>query len=229
MKSIFDKYNDVELQQLLNESDSMRSVLVKVGLSSNGGNSYDSLRKRLKKSNLNIDHFNSTKNLLNIHNSLPNELVFCENSNLARGKIKKRIIDNNLIDYVCSECGISSIWNKKPIVLQLDHINGINNDNRLNNLRFLCPNCHSQTATYTSKKLKENVNYICNMCGKDRKMRTSNICQQCSQVNQSTKFNVDKNELKKLIESKISFRQIGKMFNVSDNAIRKRAKKYSLI
>lgn len=229
MKSIFDNYNDEELQQLLNDSDSMRSILVKVGLSSNGGNSYDSLRKRIKKCNLNIDHFSSTKNLLNIHNSLPDELVFCENSSLARGKIKKRIINNNLIDYVCSECGISSIWNKKPIVLQLDHINGINNDNRLNNLRFLCPNCHSQTDTYTSKKLKGSVSYTCNICGKNKKLKTSNICQQCSQVNQSTKFTIDKDELKNMIDSKISFRQIGKMFNVSDNAIRKRAKKYSLL
>jgi 5-methylcytosine-specific restriction endonuclease McrA len=43
------------------------------------------------------------------------------------------------------------MWNNKKLVLQVDHINGINDDNRLENLRFLCPNCHSQTETFSKK------------------------------------------------------------------------------
>ena len=68
----------------------------------------------------------------------------------------KRIIDDNLIEYKCQECGLKDSWNNKMLVLHLDHINGISNDHRLENLRFLCPNCHSQTDTYTDKNSYKN-------------------------------------------------------------------------
>ena len=54
-----------------------------------------------------------------------------------------------LIPYRCSVCGIEPMWQSKPLTLVLDHINGVNNDNRLQNLRFLCPNCNSQTNTFS--------------------------------------------------------------------------------
>jgi len=71
----------------------------------------------------------------------------------TRASIRKIIIKENLIEYKCSECSIQA-WNNKPLSLHLDHINGMNNDNRLENLRFLCPNCHSQTETYTGRNKK---------------------------------------------------------------------------
>ena len=71
----------------------------------------------------------------------------------SRASIRKVIIKENLIEYKCSECNIQT-WNNKSLSLHLDHINGINNDNRLENLRFLCPNCHSQTETYTGRNKK---------------------------------------------------------------------------
>lgn len=93
-----------------------------------------------------------------------NEEVFVENSLYARHLLKKRIIDQNLIKYECSECNIKDRWNDKPLVLHLDHINGDSFDNRLTNLRFLCPNCHTQQETYsrgqgkkTNKKRKEEL------------------------------------------------------------------------
>jgi len=79
------------------------------------------------------------------------EIVFVENSSHPRHRVKERIIKRNLIAYVCEECKQDSNWNGKKLVLQLDHKNGINNDNRLENLRFLCPNCHSQQDTYAAK------------------------------------------------------------------------------
>lgn len=77
--------------------------------------------------------------------------VFTENSTYARHLIKKRVIKQKMIDYKCFDCGIENNWNNKSLILQLDHINGKNNDNRLENLRFLCPNCHSQTETFSCK------------------------------------------------------------------------------
>lgn len=82
---------------------------------------------------------------------LSNDIVFVEQSTYPRHLIKRRIIKDNLIPCICAICNQEPIWHSHPLVLQLDHINGVNNDNRLSNLRFLCPNCHSQQKTYAGK------------------------------------------------------------------------------
>lgn len=68
-------------------------------------------------------------------------------------KLKNRLIETGLKVNQCEECGISE-WNDKPIKIELDHINGIRTDHRLENLRMLCPNCHSQTNTFRAKNIK---------------------------------------------------------------------------
>lgn len=62
--------------------------------------------------------------------------------------LKKRILSEGILEEVCSECGNGPEWNSKPLTLQLDHINGDSRDHRLENLRLLCPNCHTQTDTW---------------------------------------------------------------------------------
>lgn len=83
-----------------------------------------------------------------------NSEVFVENSTYNRSKLKMRIIKEEMFPYVCNECNLGSSWCGKPISLQLEHKNGISTDNRIENLCFLCPNCHSQTETYAGKQLK---------------------------------------------------------------------------
>ena len=80
----------------------------------------------------------------------PNSVMFTEKSYYSNEIIKQRIVKDNLLNYCCSKCGIDS-WQGETIVLDLDHINGDNTDNRLGNLRYLCPNCHSQTDTYKGR------------------------------------------------------------------------------
>ena len=65
----------------------------------------------------------------------------------------QRLVKEHILEYKCSGCGITE-WNNNPISLDLDHINGIHSDHRKENLRFMCPNCHSQTPTYKSKNKK---------------------------------------------------------------------------
>lgn len=67
-----------------------------------------------------------------------------------RTHLKMRLMAAGLLQPVCTECGINT-WRGKPLSLELDHINGDKHDNRLENLRLLCPNCHSQTATYAGR------------------------------------------------------------------------------
>lgn len=70
-----------------------------------------------------------------------------------RSHLRTQLIKHNIIPYKCAECGNNGIWNDKPLALDLDHINGINNDDRIENLRFLCPNCHRQTDSYAGKNV----------------------------------------------------------------------------
>lgn len=85
--------------------------------------------------------------------TIPDELVFCENATIARHHVKRKIINRNLIPYSCDICEIGPEWHGNPMPLILDHINGINNDNRLENLRFVCSNCDSQLPTYKSRNI----------------------------------------------------------------------------
>jgi RNA polymerase subunit RPABC4/transcription elongation factor Spt4 len=67
-----------------------------------------------------------------------------------RGSLKKWLIETR--KEVCSVCGIKPEWNGMYLSLQVDHVNGINDDNRPENIRLVCPNCHSQTSTFAGKK-----------------------------------------------------------------------------
>ena len=88
-------------------------------------------------------------------NRFSNEEVFVENSSYARHRLKARIIEEQMLPYECAidVCDIKDEWHGKEVVLILDHINGINNDNRLENLRLVCPMCESQLPTYKSRNI----------------------------------------------------------------------------
>jgi hypothetical protein len=82
--------------------------------------------------------------------AIPDDEVFRERSPVTTGnKLVKRLRRMGWEDK-CQVCGISE-WRGKPLTLHLDHVNGVHDDNRLPNLRFLCPNCHSQTDTYCGR------------------------------------------------------------------------------
>jgi hypothetical protein len=82
------------------------------------------------------------------------ENYLTQNSSISSSKLRVKLITENIFEHKCSICSIEPYWNNKPLTLQLDHINGINTDNRLNNLRLVCPNCHSQTDNYAAKNIK---------------------------------------------------------------------------
>ena len=87
---------------------------------------------------------------------ISNEEIFVNNSSYtSKHRMKKRIIDEQLLPVTdrCNRCGQGTVWNDLPLVLELNHIDGVNNNNELSNLEIICPHCHSQTKTYKSKNI----------------------------------------------------------------------------
>lgn len=144
-------WDEKNLKMAVADSDCKSDVLRKLGISTKSGN-FQTLDRYLKKYGINdgkLKYDNKRGNKW--VKKYTNDDVFCENSPMSGKNIKRRIISENLLEYKCCECNIINEWNGKKLQLQLDHINGINDDNRIENLRFLCPNCHSQTDNYAAK------------------------------------------------------------------------------
>ena len=152
-KSKIYSISDEDFKELVQSSSSYSDCLRALGLTTKGGSSTDVLKRRISELNCSVEHFgHNGKQALNCKYSLAD--ILTENSTYQNiSRLKERILKEGLMEYKCSECGLSE-WRGRPLTLQLDHINGINNDHRLENLRFLCPNCHSQTETYAGKNKK---------------------------------------------------------------------------
>lgn len=123
--------------------------------------------------------------------------------------LKERLLNENILEEKCSYCGITE-WNGKPAPLELDHIDGNPDNNLLENLRILCPNCHAQTPTYCIGSGKNNKNkrvYKCNTCGSATAGRTRSFCSSCWQN--------EKLKRKKLVNTCIDCKK-----EISNNSLR---------
>jgi hypothetical protein len=143
-----------KLEPIVADCRSCTEVLEKLQLRKAGAN-YRTLRKYLEMFKIDTTHFDPNwMKISKITKPLSDDVVFVENSTVQRSVVKHKIITRDLIPYVCAQCAIVDTWNGKPIILHLEHKNGIANDHRLSNLEFLCPNCHSQTESYAGRNTK---------------------------------------------------------------------------
>lgn len=142
--------SDNEFKELIQKSTSYSDVLRALGLGTRGGSSTDTLKRRIQELQCSTDHFDrgASHGVYTTYNLQDILIEHSPYQSIAR--LKTRLVKENLLEYKCAICGINE-WQGKPLSLQLDHINGIHDDHRLANLRFLCPNCHSQTETYAGK------------------------------------------------------------------------------
>lgn len=150
-----DHWLEIHLRPVVESSISYSACLLKLGLGLTGGN-YQHLKKYIKEYNISTAHFLGQGHLKGKRHSwspsIPLSECLARDSNYSNSTLKKRLLIEGVLSSTCSICGILPIWNNLPLVFQLDHINGDNRDNRLENLRLLCPNCHAQTITWSKRK-----------------------------------------------------------------------------
>ena len=141
--------SDADFIELIATSNTFAEVASKVGIKSRGGG-VTAVSNRVRDMGLCTRHFNNWNSKKNV----PTAELLVYGSARDNQTIKKRIINEALIPYKCAVCSNEGIHNGMPLTLHMDHKDGDNLNNVLSNLRFLCPNCHSQTETYGGRNNK---------------------------------------------------------------------------
>ena len=210
--------SDEDFAKYVKESKTYRDVYDACGMSRGGSNS--TVKKRIKKLNLDISHFTYCKPFFPEKKKLKD--VCIQNSTYHAGSLKKRLFSELNWKKKCSGCGIGDTWNNKPITLELDHINGNNSDHRLENLRLLCPNCHSQTKTFRGRNVQVEKKR-CIDCNKEiyRRATRCNPCAGKKKAEHRIKARPSYEQLQKDLEDLKYYTKIAKKYNVSDKTIKK--------
>jgi hypothetical protein len=149
-KDVGRKFTDCELKKASINAKSITDVCRYLGVDPTG-RTHNHISKRLASIGLKFD----TKTKFGATNPRKRDIqeyLVLDGPPINTSKLKKKLIKEGLIEEKCGECGLDPIWQDKPLVLHLDHIDGNRKNNVINNLRLLCPNCHSQTPTYARIK-----------------------------------------------------------------------------
>lgn len=219
----YSKYeNKALLAQVVADSYSLGECLRRLGLTSSG-NIRIKLRAAIAENNLSTEHFRPNGRSFEVKaasaKKLEEHLVI--GSIISSADLKKKIWAEGLLPRQCQECEQGEVWNGKALVLQLDHINGNRRDNRLGNLRILCPNCHTQTHNFAGRALKKSK-----PSGEKRGRVKFGPGQ--AQYKHPDKIEwPGNNELSNLVWT-YPLSKLSAMLGVSDNAIKKRCKKLGL-
>tara|TARA_Y100000310_G_scaffold236261_1_gene239432 strand:- start:1025 stop:1516 length:492 start_codon:yes stop_codon:yes gene_type:complete len=151
------KYSDKEVGEAIKKSNSWRETAFALGLNGDAGSNYVTLKKIAATHNFDYSHFrgqgwNLGKDAVN---AIPLKQLLKKGVKVRSDSLKKKLIKKGMIENKCAECGQLPEWNGKPLVLELDHIDGDKMNNEFKNLRILCLHCHSQTPTFRGRKLKK--------------------------------------------------------------------------
>lgn len=192
-KSFYLNFSKDELQKIINESTSIREVLLKCGLNGGGG-SHAKFSRYLQQNN--FDTSTLVGRSIGRHVSdrkTPSHLIkaLVENGTCNSSKLKKRLFLYGVKEKKCEVCGITH-WNNEELVMELHHINGIHTDNRLENLIILCPNCHSQTHNFRGKNSqieneKEKYNKLIEIAKKDASIKLPKLIEDAIKTNNAPK------------------------------------------
>lgn len=156
------QYSKNWLQELCQDSYSLAEVLKKAGRKQGGG-TQQTLKNKIEEFEIDISHFlgqqwrkspnkqNREPAQIGIREKYSLDEIFVKNSPVTQKVLRGYVERHKVLEYVCQTCGCDGQWQNEIISLELDHIDGDNSNNSLENLRYLCPNCHALTKTYRGR------------------------------------------------------------------------------
>lgn len=216
-----ERYSKENFEKAIKEATSIKGTLKNLGLRAAGGN-YKVFNKYLKKYGTDTSHFETKqetcKRTLGKYASgvkIPLSDILVENSTYSRGHLKKRLYKEGLKERKCEmkDCGQGEEWMGKKMSLILDHINGVHDDNRIDNLRIICPNCNATLPTHCGKNnAKKKEIKDPDWRGKPRPKRRIAKRPPHIQLQQEIK--------------ELGYSATGRKYGVSDNSVRKWVKSY---
>lgn len=227
------KYSKEDVENAVKNAITQKQALINLGLRAAGSN-FKTLKKYINKYSIDISHFNpdGVRKKILIENgkirTIPLNNILIKNSDYNRTNLKDRLYKEGLKKRKCELCGQGEMWNGKKMSLILDHINGVYNDNRIENLRIVCPNCNATLDTHCGKNCKSDCSdkkIICEKCG-GAKQKASKFCKKCSDENRRVVERPLIGELKKDIEE-LGYSATGRKYGVSDSAIKKWINNYN--
>ena len=149
-KARIDNFTIDQLKQLVAESNSFNDLIPKLGYNTRSGSNHNTVKNRLDKYGIDYSHFGNLN-----RTERTEENVFIENSTATQRTLRLWYEKGHYTEYKCAICGMEPFWENKPLVLILDHINGKNTDDRLENLRWVCPNCNMQLPTTNGRNINK--------------------------------------------------------------------------
>jgi hypothetical protein len=219
-------FTEPQLREAIAASHSYKETMECVGLRAAGGN-FRTIKKYAERWQITTDHFRPARYG---GGKVPTPLaeVLVENSSYPRGSLKRRLFDAGLKARECELCGQTEEWHGRRMSLILDHANGGARDNRLENLRILCPNCNATLDTHCGKnKPRGRPPRVCEHCGGSFRARHADqrFCSQAcsSAVIAPLRRQVERPPLAELLDevSTSGYKAVGRRYGVSDNAVRK--------
>jgi hypothetical protein len=230
------RFTETELRTAIARSKSWTQVLRELEYCPTGGNSA-TVKKYAEMWGLSIGHFDPYAGVMERirRPAKPLSEVLVEGSTYSRSNLKPRLYDEGLKQPVCELCGQGEVWRGRHMSLILDHINGVRNDNRLENLQIVCPNCAATLDTHCGKAISTPPPLRnCQRCGTmfRAKHGPQSFCSRdCGMRGGGRKRGVARLELRKaerppyeklLAEIEATgYVAVGRKYGVSDNAVRK--------